>query len=165
MKVNVKLVTRRKAQKNTRCTTAQNGARSDGRFRRPSESGSKKPRLQRKSGSGKEVSLRTLSVKANGTGVTSVCKSESLRSTKAAAYCVEVEHVKAHRTKKYKKEMSHFERFVNEKADELAKAGAMLDAGFMAEARAKTVQQEREEVCVALQYAASFHCLVEEWKV
>ena len=37
---------------------------------------------------------------------------------------VEVEHVKAHRTKKDKKEMSQFEKFVtegNEKADELAK--------------------------------------------
>ena len=26
------------------------------------------------------------------------------------------------------------------------------------------MQQDREEVYVALQYAASFHCLVEEWK-
>ena len=34
----------------------------------------------------------------------------------------------------------------------------------MAQARAGTVQQEREEVFAALQYAASFHCLVEEWK-
>ena len=34
----------------------------------------------------------------------------------------------------------------NEKADELAKGGA------------------REEVYAALQYAASFHCFVEEWK-
>ena len=34
----------------------------------------------------------------------------------------------------------------------------------MAEARAKTVLQEREEVHEALQYAASFRCLVEEWK-
>ena len=45
--------------------------------------------------------------------------------------------------------MSQFEKFVtdgNEKADQLAKAGAMLDEGFMAQARAKTVQQEREEV-------------------
>ena len=42
------------------------------------------------------------------------------------------------------------------------KEGAMLDEGFMAEARAKTMQQEREEVYVALQHAASFHCLVEE---
>ena len=32
----------------------------------------------------------------------------------------------------------------------------------MAQARAGTVQQEREEVFAALQYAASFHCLVEE---
>ena len=59
---------------------------------------------------------------------------------------VEVEHVKAHRTKKDKKEMSHFEKFVtegNEKADELAKEGAMLDEGCTAEARAKTVQQDR----------------------
>ena len=49
--------------------------------------------------------------------------------------------------------MSQFEKFVaqgNEKADELAKAGAMLDEGFMAEARAKTVQQEREEENAAL---------------
>ena len=39
----------------------------------------------------------------------------------------------AHRTKKDKKEMSQFAKFVaegNEKADELAKAGAMLDEGF-----------------------------------
>ena len=64
--------------------------------------------------------------------------------------------------------MSQFERFVadgNENADELAKEGAMLDeGGFMAKMRAKTVQQEREEVYAALQYAASFQCLVEEWK-
>ena len=63
--------------------------------------------------------------------------------------------------------MTKVERFVtegNEKADELAKAGAMLDEGFMAEARAVTVKQEREEVYVALQNAISFHCSVEEWK-
>ena len=34
----------------------------------------------------------------------------------------------------------------------------------MAHVRAKTFQQEREKLYVALQYAASFHCLVEEWK-
>ena len=71
---------------------------------------------------------------------------------------MEVEHVKAHRTKKDKKEMSQFEQFVtdgNENADELAKVGAILDEGFMAETRAKTVQQERE-VYAALQYAGSF---------
>ena len=80
---------------------------------------------------------------------------------------VEVEHVNAHRTKKDKNDMSHLERFVtegNEKADELAKEGAMLDEGFMAEAKTKTMQQEREEVYTVLQYAASFHCLVEEGK-
>ena len=80
---------------------------------------------------------------------------------------VEVEHVKAHRTKKDKKEMSQLEKFVTEgngKVDELAKVGAMLDEGFLAEVRANTVQQEREYVYAALQYAASCHCLEEEWK-
>ena len=63
--------------------------------------------------------------------------------------------------------MTKLERFVtegNEKADELAKAGAMLDEGFMAEARAETMKEEREEVYVVLQYAASFRCLAEQWK-
>ena len=63
--------------------------------------------------------------------------------------------------------MSHFGKFVtegNEKADDLAKEGAMLDEGFMPVAGAKAVQQEREEVYAALQCAAGFHCLVEEWK-
>ena len=50
----------------------------------------------------------------------------------------------------------------NEKADELAKPGAMLDEGFVDEARAETMKQEKEEVCAALQYAAGFHCVVEE---
>ena len=70
-----------------------------------------------------------------------------------------MEHVKAHRIKKDKKCMSRCEKFVtegNEKADESAEAGAMLDEGFMAEARIKTVQQEREEMYVALQCAADF---------
>ena len=46
--------------------------------------------------------------------------------------------------RKIRKVMTQFESFVtdgNEKADELAKAGAMLDEGFMAQARAKTVQR------------------------
>ena len=66
-----------------------------------------------------------------------------------------------------KEQTTKFERFAtegNQKADELAKAGAMLDEGFMVEARAEAMKQEREEVYVALQYAASFHCSVEEWK-
>ena len=92
---------------------------------------------------------------------------EGLHSLTSRAILVEVEHVKANRTEKGKKHMSRFERFVtegNEKADELAKEGARKDEGFMAQARASTIQQEREEVYAALQYAASFHCLVEEWK-
>ena len=46
--------------------------------------------------------------------------------------------------------MSHFEKFIaeaNEKVDEQAKEGAVW-----------------EGVYAALQYADSFHCLVEEWK-
>ena len=46
----------------------------------------------------------------------------------------------------------------------MAKAEAILDKGFMTEARAKTMQHEREQVYAALQCAASFHCLVEQWK-
>ena len=34
----------------------------------------------------------------------------------------------------------------------------------MPDARAEIMQEEREEVYATLQYAASFHCLVEEWK-
>ena len=69
--------------------------------------------------------------------------------------------------KRTRKRCRIFEKFVtdgNEKADELAKAGAMLDEGFMAKTTAKTVQQERKEVHAALQYAASIHCLAEECK-
>ena len=80
---------------------------------------------------------------------------------------MKVEHVLAHRTKKEKKHVSQFERFVtegNEKADEWAKAGAMLDEGFIVETRAKIVQQEREEVYAVLQDAASFFCRVKESK-
>ena len=64
---------------------------------------------------------------------------------------MEVERVKAHRTKKEKGKMTKIVRFVtegNEKADELAKAGAMLDEGFMAEARAETMRKERERRCM-----------------
>ena len=73
-------------------------------------------------------------------------------------------HVKTHHAKKEKQNMTKIERFItegNEKADRLAKARAMLDEGFTAEARSETMKQEREEVYVAFQYAASFHCLVE----
>ena len=46
---------------------------------------------------------------------------------------MEVERVKAHCTKKENAKMTKFEMFVtegNEKADELTKAGAMLDEGL-----------------------------------
>ena len=62
-------------------------------------------------------------------------------------------HVKAHRTKKDKKDMSHFEK-LDEKADELANV-AILDEGFMAEVRAKNGSQ----------HAASFHCLWRNGKI
>ena len=91
---------------------------------------------------------------------------EELHSLISREILVEVEHVKAHRTEKDKKEMSRFERFVtddNEKADELAKEGAMKGEGFMAQVRATKLQQEREEVYVASQCTASIHW-VEEWR-
>ena len=68
---------------------------------------------------------------------------KKLHSLAAGDILMEVKHVKAHRTKKEKKETSHFEKFVtgSEKADDPAKAGAIWDEGFMAETRAKP--QER----------------------
>ena len=39
-----------------------------------------------------------------------------------------------------------------------------LDGGDVAQVRAVTIQQERKDVHAALQHAASFHFLVEEWK-
>ena len=75
---------------------------------------------------------------------------EELHELVKRGILVEVERVKAHRTKKEKENMTQLESFVtegNEKADGLAKGGAMLDEGFMAEARAETVKQERGGVC------------------
>ena len=73
---------------------------------------------------------------------------EELQLLRLKEILVEVEHVKAHRTKK-KEEKSQFEKVVtesNEKADELARAVVMLDEGYIAEARTKAVQQERERM-------------------
>ena len=58
-----------------------------------------------------------------------------------------------------KKQLSLFEKFITEgnekkKTDELAKQGARLDGGDMPQERAITIQQEREEVYAALQYAS-----------
>ena len=65
---------------------------------------------------------------------------------------LEVEHVKVHRSKKEKQNMTSFERFVTggkERADEMAK-GCWVDEE-MAQIRANSVQQRKEAVCAALQ--------------
>ena len=48
----------------------------------------------------------------------------------------------------------------------LAKEEAVLDVGFLWQKRELKLcrKREREEAYGALQYAASFHCLVEEWR-
>ena len=59
---------------------------------------------------------------------------EKLHLKRSTKILVEVKQAKVSRTQKYKKEMSHFEKFVtygNEQADELAKARAMFDEGFI----------------------------------
>ena len=92
---------------------------------------------------------------------------EELHGVHQERILVDVEHVKARRSKKEMQQMSLLEKFTTEgkvKADELGKEGAMLDGGAVAQVRAITVQQERQEVYAALPYAASFHCLVEERK-
>ena len=80
---------------------------------------------------------------------------------------VEVGDVKTHRSKKEKQHISLLEHFItegNERAHELAKDGAMMGGGEMAQSRGSTVRQRREEVFAGLQHAASFRCLVEEWR-
>ena len=87
------------------------------------------------------------------------------RVSSSRRHTVDVEHVKAHRTRKEMQHMSLSENFITEgteKADEPAKEGAMLDGGDMAQVRAITIQQELEEFHASLQKAASFHCLVED---
>ena len=81
---------------------------------------------------------------------------EALHRVLQEGTLVEVEHVKVPRTKKEKQGMTLFEKIVtegNERADELANCTAMLDGGVVAQMRASTVQQKREEVHAALQYA------------
>ena len=61
---------------------------------------------------------------------------EEVRRVHQEGTSLEVEDVKAHRSKTEKQQMALFETFVaegNEKADELAKDGAMLDGGEMAQ--------------------------------
>ena len=81
---------------------------------------------------------------------------------------MEIEDVKANRSKKAMLDLSLFEeKFItegNEKADEPAREVARLEGRNMAQVRAIPIQWEREEVHAALQYAASLHCLVEDWE-
>ena len=61
----------------------QNGTRSDGRFQGIQKVGTKNENFKKRSGSGKEVLSRILSVRTNGTGVTSSmkkCESEKHKS-------------------------------------------------------------------------------------
>ena len=72
---------------------------------------------------------------------------EELHRLVARDIVVEVEHVKAHRTKKDKKQMPHFEKFVtegNEKADELAKVRARISGGSKSKDNAA---RKRRGVC------------------
>ena len=72
---------------------------------------------------------------------------------------LEVEKVEAHRSKKEKSEDDPF--WNDLRTDELAKDGVVLYEREAAQIRASTVLQKREEVYVALQYAAVCHCLVD----
>ena len=47
--------------------------------------------------------------------------------------------------------------------DEPATDGATMVGGEMAQIRSSTVQHRREGVYPAVQYAASFHCVLQEW--
>ena len=77
---------------------------------------------------------------------------------------VEAQHFNAHRSKKEMQNRSLFEKFITggiEKADELAKEGARLDGGDVAQVRAITIVQEGQEVYAALQCAAGFRLVGE----
>ena len=67
---------------------------------------------------------------------------------------VEVEHVKAHRTKKDKKDISHSEKSLRATRKRMSwqkQEQCWSKDLLMAEVTAKTVQEEREEVYAALQ--------------
>ena len=77
---------------------------------------------------------------------------------------VEVEHVKAHRTKKDKQHMSHLEQFVtegNEKADELAKRRSVVGRKGSWWKQEQKLCSRKERRCMQ---HCSFHCLVGQWK-
>ena len=75
---------------------------------------------------------------------------EELHNLAAEDILVDVEHVKAHRTKKEKKEMSHSENFDaegNEKSDELTKKGAMPDEVYGGSKSKNSAAGARRGVC------------------
>ena len=84
-----------------------------------------------------------------------------------------MEHVKAHRTEKDKKEMSHFERFVtdgSEKADELSKECAMWDEELKPQAKENWIflDNEREETKHRTEWCAGtsrYRCMKSERKI
>ena len=78
---------------------------------------------------------------------------EELLRASQEGILVDVEHVRAHRSKRRSKKCRSSKSTTEgtEKADELAKEGAMLDGGVMTQTRASAVQQKSEEVSAALQ--------------
>ena len=63
--------------------------------------------------------------------------------------------------------MSQFERFVsegNEKADELAKAGACWTKGLWQKQEQKRCSRKERRCIQLLQNTVSFHCMVVRWK-
>ena len=91
---------------------------------------------------------------------------EDVRSIHQEGTLLEVGCVKAHRTKKEKKEMTLFEKFVtedNEKADELAKDGeCWMEERWRRSGPAQSSGEKRGGL-PGLPYAVSVHWLVEEW--
>ena len=72
MKVNVKLVTKRKVQKSTGFAIVQVGMKSGAKSQRSAGSGNKKQERRRRNVNGKEVLSRILKMKASGTWTISV---------------------------------------------------------------------------------------------
>ena len=93
---------------------------------------------------------------------------EELQLSTSKEILVEVEHVKAHRTEKEKKEMAQFEKFVaggNERVDEFSKGRSDVGRRIHgADKSKKRFSRKREEVYAALQYASSFHRYCQELK-
>ena len=91
---------------------------------------------------------------------------EELHKFRQQDMLIEVEHVKAHRTEKETQQLSLFEKFFtegNEKADELAKEGAMLDGGVVAQARARTGPAGKRRSVCSFAVCSQFSLLVEVW--